>query len=247
MVLLPPSGRALTLRPQTYVLVTLITLVAIAITPLGAWLTLVTYGVGISLMLLWRRPQWDTLLPRVAMEFSVIGLMLLGSLAQPSGTVWWRIGFITITTGGLTTFTTTAAKVFLSLLLVNGVQQRLTLPQFLDALRILRCPAIFVAIMGSMLRYLELLQRQFQRMQQAATARNGYGSRRSTRQTVASIIAMVFIRTLGRGERIHQAMLARGYSGQFPQASCSAPLPRLDRWLIGGISLLAIAAQGLPN
>lgn len=251
MTVLPTRlDRPQTLQPPTYLLITLITLLAIAATPAGSWLTLGVYGISIGLLLLWRRTNWRQLTARIAVEFSFIVLILLGSLGQRSGTIWLQVGALSITTGGLTTFATTATKVFLSLLLVNALQQRLTLPQFLEALLVLRCPPIFVAIIGSMLRYLDLLQREFQRMQQAAIARNGYGTARAQRQTLAVIMASIFIRTLGRGERIHQGMVARGYRGynsNLPPYLPDRPLPKTDQWLMGGIALLAIAAQFLPN
>lgn len=244
MTLLPVRlERPQTLCPQTYLLTTLMALLAIAVTPTGSWLTLAAYGMGILGLLMWRGSDWQQLWTRVGVEFCFIVLMLVGSLAQASGRILWQWGVLIVTMGGLTLFGTTAVKVFLSLLLVNAVQQRLTLPQFLEAMIVLRCPPIFVAIMGSMMRYLELLQREFQRMQRAAIARNGYGTRRLQRQTLARIMASVLIRTLNRGERIHQAMLARGYQGQLPSSSAAAPLPPTDRWFIGGIGFWAIAGQ----
>ena len=50
-------------------------------------------------------------------------------------------------------------------------------------------------------------------MRRAALSRNLMGGRHWQRLVIGNMIGSLFIRTYERGDRIHQAMLSRGYQG----------------------------------
>jgi cobalt/nickel transport system permease protein len=74
-------------------------------------------------------------------------------------------------------------------------------------------PPLLVAILASMYRYIAVLIEEFNSMRRAAISRNLMSSRRWQRLVVGNMIGSLFIRTYERGERVHQAMLSRGYQG----------------------------------
>jgi cobalt/nickel transport system permease protein len=86
----------------------------------------------------------------------------------------------------------------------------------LAGLERLRLPHQLVQIMGFMLRYLEVVTGELSRMRVARESR-GFRAR-SVRAwpALASTAGALFIRSYERGERIHLAMLSRGYSGRMP-------------------------------
>ncbi len=103
-----------------------------------------------------------------------------------------------------------------------GVLASLTLaattePQdVLVGLRRLRLPAALVQIMGFMIRYLDVVLAEMGRMLTAMRSRGC--DPRSPRHwpVVARSLGALFIRSYERGERVHLAMLSRGYTGELP-------------------------------
>lgn len=94
-----------------------------------------------------------------------------------------------------------------------------TEPQALLAgLERLRMPAQLVAIMAFMVRYLDVVTAEFGRMRVAREAR-GFSARDPRHWPVlARSVGALFIRSYERGERVHLAMLSRGYDGRLPEA-----------------------------
>ena len=86
----------------------------------------------------------------------------------------------------------------------------------LHGLERLRLPDQLVQIMGFMVRYLDVVTDEMRRMHVARTAR-GFDAR-SPRHwpVVAKSAGALFIRSFERGERVHLAMLSRGYTGKMP-------------------------------
>ena len=77
----------------------------------------------------------------------------------------------------------------------------------------LRVPIQLVQIMGFMVRYLDVVTDELRRMR---TARESRGfTARDPRQwpVVARSAGALFIRSFERGERVHLAMISRGYDG----------------------------------
>ncbi len=90
------------------------------------------------------------------------------------------------------------------------------LPDILHGLGRLRFPPVVVAIIAFMFRYLDLIVDQLARMRMAMTAR-GHDPRWLWQAgAVASSVGVLFVRSYERGERIHHAMLARGFTGTMP-------------------------------
>ena len=104
-----------------------------------------------------------------------------------------------------------------------GVLASLTLaattePQdLLVGLERLRMPQQLVQIMAFMVRYLDVVTDEMHRMKVARESR-GFSARNPRHWPVlARSAGALFIRSYERGERVHLAMLSRGYTGRMPR------------------------------
>ncbi len=101
---------------------------------------------------------------------------------------------------------------FLSVLWLVNV---LPFDQLLVKLRRSWVPDILIAMLAFMHRYLFLLWGELERMRGARRARNfAAGGVWLRWKTSAQMIGMLLIRGMSRGERVHGAMLARGWDGR---------------------------------
>ncbi|MCB0973366.1 MAG: cobalt ECF transporter T component CbiQ [Actinobacteria bacterium] len=106
-----------------------------------------------------------------------------------------------------------------------------SVPDVVTGLRKLHLPAVIVTIMSFMWRYLDLIAADSGRMRQAMSAR-GYQPRWLWQaRPLANATGALFVRSYERGERIHQAMLARGFDGVMPEPSRTRPVTGTD-WAI---------------
>jgi cobalt/nickel transport system permease protein len=97
------------------------------------------------------------------------------------------------------------------------------IPELVRGLRQLRVPAPVVAIVASMLRYLDLVADQLARARVAMASR-GHDPRWLWQvRPLASSVGTVFVRSYERGERVHLAMAARGFSGTVPETRTVPP------------------------
>ena len=74
-------------------------------------------------------------------------------------------------------------------------------------------PAVLVATLQFMYRYLHVLADELDRMVQARRARTFRRSGRLDWGLLTGLIGVLFLRAFERGERVHAAMLARGWDG----------------------------------
>jgi cobalt/nickel transport system permease protein len=102
--------------------------------------------------------------------------------------------------------------VFAGLLLAATTEPR----ALLAGLTRLKLPAQLVLIMTMMIRYLDVVTDEWRRMQMGRTAR-GFSARNPRHWPVlAKSLGVLFIRSYERGERVHLAMLSRGFDGTLP-------------------------------
>jgi cobalt/nickel transport system permease protein len=83
--------------------------------------------------------------------------------------------------------------------------------EILRVLRRLRVPALFLTIISLMYRYLYLVIDQAERMERARKSRTFVRRGARTWHVWSGLVAMLFVRSTERAERIYAAMLARGW------------------------------------
>lgn len=104
----------------------------------------------------------------------------------------------------------------------------------------LRLPAQLVSILSFMVRYLDVVTDQWQRMTIARTAR-GFRARGPRDWLVlARSLGMLFVACYERGERVHLAMVSRGFQGTMPNLAGQGQPSR--RW---PLLLPVLAAAGI--
>lgn len=120
------------------------------------------------------------------------------------------------------------------------------IPHLLRGLGQLGAPKVMVSIAAFMVRYLDVIAGEFRRMRTAMAAR-GYAPRWIGQAAVLGTAGgALFIRSYERGERVHQAMLARGFTGSMPEIRRESAGPA--EWMLGlsiplGAWLIAAAAM----
>jgi cobalt/nickel transport system permease protein len=80
----------------------------------------------------------------------------------------------------------------------------------------LHLPPLMVQIMSFMLRYADVIGGEMQRMRIARESRAFQARDVRQLRVVAQSAGALFIRSYERGERVHLAMLSRGYTGSMP-------------------------------
>jgi cobalt/nickel transport system permease protein len=115
----------------------------------------------------------------------------------------------------------------------------------LVGLQRLRLPARMVEIASFMVRYLDVVAGEMHRMRVARESRAFEARHLGHLRVVAQGAGALFVRTFERGERVHLAMLSRGYSGTMPVAD---PSPAgVSAWALGCLlpaAAIAIALGG---
>jgi cobalt/nickel transport system permease protein len=149
----------------------------------------------------------------------VLPLVLLAGALVPfvrTGGATHAIGPLTVHDAGLRTFAQLAAKATIGTVAAVLLAATTTVPELLRGFDALRAPRTLVLIAALMHRYLFVLGDEAARMRIALAAR-GYRPRHALKAAPAGHVAgALFLRAHARGERVHRAMLARGFSGALP-------------------------------
>ena len=202
------------LAPETKVAAAFGFVVGVAITPREAFLAFAFDGLAVVALAMVARLRWRFVLTRA----SVITPFLILALLIPFVSSGERIDVfgLAVSREGLWGAWNILAKASLGVtasILLAGTTE---IPEILRGLSRLRVPAAFTAIAGFMARYLEVISGELSRMRTAMTAR-GYDPRWLWQaKPIAASAGSLFIRSYERGERVHSAMVARGYDGVMP-------------------------------
>lgn len=123
---------------------------------------------------------------------------------------------VSVSAEGLLSARTILAKALLGVTASIVLAATTTTPMIMRGLSRLRVPPILTTIATFMVRYLEVLVGELGRMRTAMTAR-GYDPRWLWQaKPIANSAGALFVRSYERGERVHAAMLSRGFTGTMP-------------------------------
>jgi cobalt/nickel transport system permease protein len=100
----------------------------------------------------------------------------------------------------------------------------------LAGLEKLKVPGLIVQIAGFMLRYVYVVRDDFERMRVARDSRAFHAKGPTQWKVLAQSGAALFVRSYERGERVHLAMLSRGYDGTIPMLVDNSSSGR--QWLL---------------
>ena len=212
-----------------------VTVVAVS-APLAAWpvwalCALALVGVAavarVPARVVWRRAR------------VVLPIVLLVALLLPftrSGGASHAFGPLHVSEEGLATFAAVAAKATIGTVSAVLLNATTPFPAVLRALEALRVPRLLVLIAAFTYRYLFVVAAEAGRLR-AGLASRAYDPRHALHGgAVGRAVSVLFLRTHARAERVHQAMLARGFAGTMPRAE---PLHA------GAADLAFLAALGL--
>jgi cobalt/nickel transport system permease protein len=88
--------------------------------------------------------------------------------------------------------------------------------ELIVAMQRLRVPSLLVEITSFMVRYADVVIDEMRRMRIARESRGFYARHAGHMPVIARSAGALFIRSYERGERVHLAMLSRGYYGAMP-------------------------------
>jgi cobalt/nickel transport system permease protein len=229
-----PASPVHRLDPRAKILgLVAITLVAVT-TPLEAWpvfavcialLAAVALTARVSARDLWRRARF--VLPLVLLAGALLPFVRNGGEA-------YALGPLTVHEQGLEVFATVALKALIGTLSAVLLAATTSFPAVLRGLEAMRVPRVLVLIASFMYRYLFVIAEEAGRMRSALAAR-AYRPRTALHAgALGRVATAMFLRTYSRGERVYQAMLARGYDGRMPQLT-PLVLRRADVLFVAGV------------
>lgn len=114
-----------------------------------------------------------------------------------------------------------------------------TIPDLIRGLGRLGLPATVTAIITFMFRYLDVIVGEMGRMRMAMTARAHDPRWLWQARPMATAAGALFVRSYERGERVHAAMTARGFTGRMPETGRRRATGR--EWAIAA-GVIAVAA-----
>lgn len=184
--------------------------------PLGAWAQLAVLAAVVVALAAASRIRPGVFLARLAAPLGFVLLVSVAVLFLAPGEAIARVGPLRVTDAGALRFGSAVGRggVALGAAVVLVSTTRFT--DLLEALRILRLPGVVTISLGLAYRFLYLLNDEVDRLRRAARSRNAGDGSASRRRLAVGIAAAALQRSFDRSERVHQAMLARGFSGHMP-------------------------------
>ena len=178
--------------------------VAVVATPVGWWRALAAEGLGLAFLV-----GLSGVPPRVLAARWLGFLVLFGFLTLAVAPARPERAEFGVAAVALTILAKDSLAFLATLLLVQVTPFRV----LLTAMRRLGVPATLVSTLRFMYRYLFVLTDELDRMVTARRARTFRRSGRLDWGLLTGLIGVLFLRAFERGERVHAAMLSRGWDG----------------------------------
>jgi cobalt/nickel transport system permease protein len=192
------------LDPRVKLVSAVVFVVVVVATPLASWRVLAAEGLTLAFLVGLSGVPPRELAARWAGFLVLFGFLTL--MVAPARPERAELGLPAVALAIL-------AKDSLAFLATLLLVQVTPFPALLGAMRRLGVPAMLVATLQFMYRYLFVLTEELDRMVKARRARTFRRSGRLDWGLLTGLIGVLFLRAFERGERVHAAMLARGWDG----------------------------------
>ncbi len=228
------------LPAQVKIAAALAFVVAVVVTPPDAFWAFAWYAAAICLVAAVARIPPGRLAARMTVEIPFVVFALALPFLGPAPMT--QVLGLELSEPGLLAAWNIIAKATLGVATSAVLAATTSSRALLDGLARLRMPPLLVEIASFMVRYIHVVSDQWRRMGQARAARGFDPTGPRGWPTLARCAGVLFIRSYERGERVHLAMLSRGYTGAMPVLDDAAATAR--DWLVA-MTLPAAALAGL--
>lgn len=202
------------LPAETKIVATVLFTLVVVATPSTARWAFGAYALMIIAVAATARLSPRFVLPRMLVEIPfVLFALLLPFLARGPRV---EVLGVLVSASGLESAFAMLAKGTLGVLASIVLAATTELRALLAGLHRLHVPSLLVQIMAFMLRYIEVVGAEADRMRVARTSRCFEARHDGRLRVLAAAAGSLFIRAYERGERVHLAMLSRGYAGGMP-------------------------------
>ena len=197
------------------------------LTPIHRWEAFVGYFVALFITVAAAKIPFTLMFKRALIEIPFIFFALLmpffgtGERFEVAGLNLYREGLL----AGAGIFIKGTLGVITAIVLSTSTTAR----EILRGLERLKLPTLMVQIASFMLRYVNVVNDEMERMKIARESRGFEASGIQHWKVIATAAGALFIRSYERGERVHLAMLSRGYEGVLPHDE--PPHIALSLWL----------------
>lgn len=239
----PGNSRLHGLAPEAKIVAVVVFILAIVITPAAQFWAFGCYALIVGVLVAASGVPVRVIAPRMLIEVPFIVFALLMPFFGTGPTV--EVLGLTLTQAGLLAAWGIIVKgtlgVVCSILLAATTPAR----DLLLGLDRLHVPPLIVQIASFMLRYTHVVGAEVERMRLARAARGFEATGVRSWPVLSQGAAALFIRSYERGERVHLAMLSRGFTGRLPDVDGGQASPaewRTATWLpLAGAAVAAIA------
>lgn len=174
-------------------------------------------ALGVAILLVfWARLDIRLLVRRLLPLWGFLILLWLVLPFTHEGETLWRMGFLSATREGVRLAAQITLKSHAILLAFVAFVATMSFVTLGHALNRLRAPEKIVHLLLLTYRYIFVLEAEYGRLLRAAKVRGFQpGTNLHTYRTYAYLIGMLFLRAADRAQRVHRAMLCRGFQGKF--------------------------------
>jgi len=219
-------------------------LIIIVLTPLSNWPAHIFYYLVIFSLIKVSKVPIFKVLKRATIEIPFIFFAIL--MPFISGVKDLDIGIISISSEGAYAGGSIIVKATAGTLISVLLGATTTVRSLLRGFTKLRMPTLLVQIATFMLRYVNVISAESERMEVARQSRGFIATGPKHWKVLAQAAGTLFIRSYERGERVHLAMLSRGYVGTLPDFEPEAVDKKdLTRAIILPLTFLIAAALNL--
>ena len=183
-------------------------------TPITRWQAFIAYFIAIFLVSLVAKIPTLTLLTRALIEIPFIFFAILMPFFGTGER--FEIGPLNLYRESLLAGAAIVVKGTLGVLSAVVLSTSTTARELLRGLEKLHLPKLMVQIAAFMLRYVNVINDEMERMKVARESRGFIATGMKDWKVLATAASALFIRSYERGERVHLAMLSRGYTGVLP-------------------------------
>ena len=183
-------------------------------TPITRWQAFIAYFLAIFAVSLVAKIATLTLLTRALIEIPFIFFAILMPFFGTGER--FEVGPLNLYRESLLAGAAIVVKGTLGVLSAVVLSTSTTARELLRGLEKLYLPKLMVQIAAFMLRYVNVINDEMERMKVARESRGFIATGMKDWKVLATAASALFIRSYERGERVHLAMISRGYTGVLP-------------------------------